>query len=139
MGLLSISLSKQKQPSTHGSADIAKWTYIQENYQKYSHFYISKDVGMPYIFTLFYLKYDPEMYQKQAMLTAPDEYGFGQVEKFDKFIFEFKWPKDLQKNSVLIGSIDDFKNIPEQYKVDPSKLKSIKNYSETMFQIYEGN
>ena len=113
--------------------------YIQENYQKYSHFYISKDVGMPYIFTLFYLKYDPEMYQKQAMLTAPDEYGFGQVEKFDKFIFEFKWPKDLQKNSVLIGSIDDFKNIPEQYKVDPSKLKSIKNYSETMFQIYEGN
>ena len=73
------------------------------------------------------------------MLTAPDEYGFGQVEKFDKFIFEFKWPKDLQKSSVLIGSIDDFKNIPEQYKVDPSKLKSIKNYSETMFQIYEGN
>ena len=49
------------------------------------------------IFLLFYLKYDPEMYQKQAMLTAPDEYGFGQVEKFDKFIFEFKWPKDLQK------------------------------------------
>lgn len=113
--------------------------YVQENYQKYSHFYLSKDVGMPYIFMLFYLKYDPETYQKQAMLTAPDEYGFGQVEKFDKFIFEFKWPKDLQKNSVLIGSIDDFKNIPEQYKVDSNKLKSIKNYSETMFQIYEGD
>ena len=113
--------------------------YVRENYQKYSHFYLSKDVGMPYIFMLFYLKYDPESYQRQASLTPPDEYGFGQVEKFDKFIFEFKWPKDLQKNSALIGSVDDFKNIPEQYKVDSSKLTSVRNYSEIMFQIYKGN
>ena len=113
--------------------------FVKSNYQKYDHFYITKDIGMPYIFMLFYMQYPAEKYQRQASLSSADEYGFGQVEKFDKFIFEFKWPKDLQKNSVLIGSIDDFKNIPEQYKVDSNKLKSIKNYSETMFQIYEGN
>ena len=52
MGLLSISLSETKT-TIHswqcGYSEVG--AYIQENYQKYSHFYISKDVGMPYIFT----------------------------------------------------------------------------------------
>ncbi|OGK62026.1 hypothetical protein A2334_04105 [Candidatus Roizmanbacteria bacterium RIFOXYB2_FULL_38_10] len=113
-------------------------TYIKENYSKYDHFYITKDVGMPYIFMLFYLQIQPKEYQKQASLTPADEYGFGQVEKFDKFIFEFKWPRDVEKNSVIVGSIDDFKNMPSELKIEPDKLKSVQVFSETMFQIYEG-
>ena len=90
-------------------------TYIKDVYPSVSHFYITRDIGMPYIFTLFYLQYPPKKYQKEAYLSAPDEYGFGQVEKFDKFIFEFKSPEKLQKGEVVIGSRDDFKGLGKDY------------------------
>ena len=48
-----------------------------------------------------------EKYQKEAQLTEPDEYGFGQVEKFDKFTFSFKEPT-AEKNLVYIGYPEDF-------------------------------
>jgi len=88
---------------------------------------------MPYIFTLFYLQYPPEKYQKQAQLTDPDEYGFGQVEKFDKFIFNFESPEKMEKRSVVIGSIDNFKGLTN---IDTSQLQSIIINGEPMFQIF---
>ncbi len=108
--------------------------FIKQNYNKYDTFYITRDIGMPYIFTLFYLKYPPEEYQKQASLTAPDEYGFGQVNGFDKFVFDFKPPKSLQNKSVVIGSRDNFKSLGTE--VDITKLKTISTHGEPMFMIY---
>lgn len=107
--------------------------FIKENYQKYDKFYITRDVGEPYIFTLFYLQYPPGKYQSQARLTAPDEYGFGQVEKFDKFIFSFKSPQFVEKGSVVIGSIDNFKDTKD---IDRSRLQTVTVNGEPMFQIY---
>jgi len=62
-------------------------------------------------------------------LTPPDEYGFGQVESFDKFVFNL--PKEEVKNSVVIGFPDDFSAIEK-----PS-LKEIKSGNETIFLIKE--
>src|SRR5258708_29193762 len=59
--------------------------YVKANYKKFDTFYITQKNGEPYIFLLFYLNYPPQEYQKQATLSAPDQFGFGQVEKFDKF------------------------------------------------------
>ena len=113
--------------------------YISQNYDKYDKFYITKDIGMPYIFQLFYLKYPPLKYQKQAILTPPDEYGFGQVEQFDKFIFQFTSPLKV-KNAVVIGSQNDFKDYKkENPDFDLSKTKIIKKGTEEMFRIYESN
>jgi len=104
-------------------------SYVSKNYSNFDHFYITKKNGQPYIFFLFYLNYPPGLYQKTAQLTFPDEYGFGQVQSFDKFIFDL--PKKEVKNSVVVGFPDDFSSIEK-----PS-LKEIKVGNETIFLIKE--
>ena len=103
---------------------------IKHDYKKFDKFYITPKNGQPYIFLLHYLAYPPEKYQKQATLSPPDEYGFGQVEKFDKFIF--KWPNSQnEKNAMYIGYPDDFQN-----SFNPKTMKKIKVGTEEIFWIY---
>lgn len=105
--------------------------YIKNNYDKYDSFYITKKHGQPYIFLLFYQQYDPGTYQKQAQLSKPDEYGFGQVEQFDKFIFSTSIPKPQRGSYAVIGYPDDFSlssKIPYQ---------KIKQGTEEIFWIQE--
>ncbi len=113
-----------------GNKELAN--YVENNYNRFNHFYITRKNGQPYIFLLFYLKYPPAQYQKQAELSPPDNLGFGQVEQFDKFDFNFRYNHSL-KNSVFIGYPDDFNNI----LLDPSKLKKISSGTEEVFWIYE--
>ena len=104
--------------------------YVKMNYNNYDKFYITKKNGQPYIFLLFYLQYPPEKYQQIAKLSPPDEYGFGQVDSFDKFIFLMN--SDIKtKKTVLIGYPDDFP------KEDKPTLKEIKITNETIFLIKE--
>jgi len=104
--------------------------YIKTNYNRFDKFYITKKNGQPYIYLLFYLQYPPEIYQKESFLSSADQYGFGQVEKFDKFIFDLPKTNNL-KNSVVIGFPDDFSDIEKPY------LKEIKVGTETIFYIKE--
>lgn len=106
--------------------------FVKKNYDKTDRFYITKKNGEPYIFLLFYLKYPPEKYQQQAQLSAPDEFGFGQVEKFDKFNFNFYFNQNLKK-TVLIGYPDDF-NLTNVGKND---IEKIIVGTEEMFWIYK--
>ncbi len=106
--------------------------YIKKNYDHFDTFYITKDIGMPYIFVLFYLQYPPEQYQKQATLSPPDEYGFGQVKRFDKFVFTYIDPDKAPLNSVVIGSRDQVKNVDSKYHVT-----MISPQGEPMFGIIE--
>ncbi|QQG44551.1 MAG: glycosyltransferase family 39 protein [Candidatus Roizmanbacteria bacterium] len=110
--------------------------YIKDNYEKFDNFNITKKNGQPYIFLLFYLNYAPQKYQKQAVLSIPDQYGFGQIESFDKFNFSFKDPRNL-KNEVNIGFPDDFNFYENDNQVDLSRIKKIKVGTEDMFWIYE--
>jgi len=104
--------------------------YVKANYDSFDKFYITKKNGQPYIFLLFYLKYPPQKYQKESFLSEADQYGFGQVEKFDKFIFNFPDDKQL-KNSVVVGYPDDFSDAEKSY------LKGIKIGTETIFLVKE--
>ena len=103
--------------------------YIKTNYDYYDKFYITKKNGQPYIFLLFYLQYPPEKYQKESSLSSPDEYGYGQVEKFDKYVFDL--PNKQVKKSVVMGYPDDFS------EAEKSSLKKIKVGTETIFLIKE--
>lgn len=111
--------------------------YIKLNYGSFKKFYITKQHGQPYIHLLYNLKYPPEKYQSQALLSAPDEYGFGQVEQFDKFIFSL--PNELtQKNVVYIGFPEEIKSRPGfNSDTDTAKLKTIKVGTEEIFSILE--
>ena len=104
--------------------------YVKDNYDRFDKFYVTRKNGQPYIYFLFYLKYSPALYQKIAVLSSPDEYGFGQVEQFDKFIFDLPNDKQL-KNSVVIGFPDDFSD------AEKSNLKEIRMGTETIFYIKE--
>ena len=109
--------------------------YVKKNYDKFDKFYISDRHGQPYIFFLYYWPFEPADYQKQAKISAPDEYGFGQVGKFDKFEFKFDYKPEFRK-TVSIGypeSFNDFK--PEVL----SKIKKIIVGGEEIFLIYEAN
>jgi hypothetical protein len=106
-------------------------TYIKQNYDSTKQFYITKELGQPYIYTLFYLQFPPEKYQQQAELSALDEYGFGQVEKFDKFTFTFKQPND-EKNMVYVGYPHDFESVG----ITEDKVEKITFNEEEIFWIY---
>ncbi|MBI5127447.1 phospholipid carrier-dependent glycosyltransferase [Candidatus Roizmanbacteria bacterium] len=104
-------------------------SYVSAKYKNFDRFYVTKKNGQPYIFFLFYLNYPPTLYQQSAQLTAPDVYGFGQVESFDKFVFDL--PEKTVKNSVLIGFPDDFTDLEKPH------LKEIKVDQEEIFLIKE--
>lgn len=116
-----------------GNRELAE--YVQKNYNNIDRFYISRKNGQPYIFLLFYMKYSPTKYQSQASLSSADEYGFGQVEKFDKFDFNFTVPEN-KKHVALIGYPDDFQNIPLSL-IDQQKIKKITVDNQDIFWIYE--
>ncbi len=106
--------------------------YVKENYHKFDRFYITTKNGQPYIFLLFYLKYPPAKYQKVAHLSPPDQYGFGQVMGFDKFIFSMN-PIEQNKKVVLIGYPDDFGGLSDSEK---STFQKIIIRTQEMFDIY---
>ncbi len=108
--------------------------YISDNYGKYDDFVITDKYGQPYIFLLYYMKYDPAKYQQQAKISAPDNFGFGQIDKFDKFYFKFDFNQSARK-TVFIGYPEEFKDLP----IDKKKIKRIQIRSEEIFWIYEAN
>ena len=81
---------------------------VQKNYDEYDRIIVSKKLGQPYIFMLYNLKYSSPKYQKQAQLSPADEYGFGQVEKFDKFQFSFSSPSPNRQKTLYVGLPEDF-------------------------------
>jgi len=103
--------------------------YVKNNYQKFDKFYITKEGGPSYIFLLFFLKYSPTDYQKQANSGPIDEYGFSQAEKFDKFIFNLDYNSKEEKNIAIIGRPHDFS--------EEKNLKKIIFQNEPLFYIKE--
>jgi hypothetical protein len=108
-------------------------SYISNNYDRFNNLYISKKNGQPYIFTLFYSKYSPSKYQKEANLSQPDQYGFGQVEKYDKFVFSFVNPIEAKESSSIIGYPDDFNDTG----IGEKDVKKITVGGQEIFWIYE--
>ncbi len=118
-----------------GYKELAK--YIENTYDKTDRYYITKKLGQPYIFLLFYLQYDPAKYQKQALrlggqaLSAPDEYGFGQVEKFDKFTFSLENNEENKSSLYITTSKED------ELSGSRKKLDTINYNDHEIFNIYE--
>lgn len=107
-------------------------SYIQKNTNSVDKFYITRAIGQPYMHLLYELQYPPEKYQKQAQLSGPDEYGFGQVTRFDKFEFTTDIPSG-QKKYVFIGTPDEVKN----KGIDESTVEKINVEGQEMFWIFK--
>lgn len=62
---------------------------------------VSDKGGPPYIWLLFYKRYDPEIYRLTASVNnIPDKFGFIHIDSFDKYTFtrNFNW-STIQKNT----------------------------------------
>lgn len=80
---------------------------VEKRQNKYSQVWFSKS-AWGYIYPLFYLKYPPEKYQKQAKLTDLNEFGFGWVERFDRYVFADIPDKFiLDMNTLYVSSPED--------------------------------
>jgi hypothetical protein len=101
----------------HAPQEYSKyWLYgykqIFENFnnvsQVKSKIIVTDIYGQPYIYYLFYTKYSPEKFQKQAILDQPTV-DVGTVRKIDNIEFRhIFWPNDRgEKNSLFIGSEDE--------------------------------
>ena len=108
-------------------------TFIKDNYNTYDRFYITQEVGQPYIAILFYTRYNPTLYQKQISMGPKDEYGYTKVNSFDKYIFDISsFDKQVDKNAVYVFSESEAKNRNIKYE----DATHIKVWTEEMFWIY---
>jgi len=109
-------------------------TPIQNDYGK---IIFQQSYDQPYVYFLFYQKYPPKDYQKQAKLTEGG-IDVGLVEKLDNIKFElFSWPVRSDEKILIVG---DFERVPENFsKVDYKLISEIKypDGLETAFRIIE--
>ncbi|KXK09107.1 MAG: hypothetical protein UZ21_OP11001000160 [Microgenomates bacterium OLB22] len=103
-------------------------TYGEELKMK-EHVHMTSRHGQPYIYYLWYLKYDPATYQKNASYTGADEYGFSQVKSFDKYVFSLPASKN-DPESLYIG-------YPDEMSDNLSQSKEIKLGTESIFEVYD--
>lgn len=90
--------------------------YVKNNQEKYKKIYVTSKYDQPYILFAFYLRYPPEKFQKEAGLTARDQYGFSTVENFGKYHFGPVSLKNTPKEgkTMIIGTPIE---IPESAKI----------------------
>jgi 4-amino-4-deoxy-L-arabinose transferase-like glycosyltransferase len=76
--------------------------YVQKNISKYDRIVISETIGRPYMYTLFYLKFDPEEFRR-IKNSSFDNAGFYHVYGFDKYSFhEDISPTDPKKTLYVL-------------------------------------
>jgi len=94
---------------------------IQRNYKKVI---IQQSYNQPYIYFLFYTKYDPTKWQKQAHLTQDFGFDVGHVDHMDNICFcTIDWSRDRgNHNSLIVG---DSIVIPPLDSNDPRQFKLI--------------
>ncbi len=66
--------------------------YAQKVEGNYDRVYFSHHLGRPYIYTLFYNKYDPHEFRQNAEISR-DSFGFVHVTGFGKYAFPEKFPE----------------------------------------------
>lgn len=72
---------------------------------------VSQPTHSPYIFFLFYLKYDPSKYQKEVVRYPITSDGFRDVKSFSNFTFrDLDWGKDINLSDTVL--VDDYINSP---------------------------
>lgn len=79
--------------------------YIKPMIGKYEHIYVTDVIGRPYMYTLFYMGTDPDDF-RNTKKSYFDADGFYHVTSFGKYSFFTTPPKELPKNSLVIGQAD---------------------------------
>ena len=100
--------------------------YMSEVEKNYNKIYLTKELGRPYIYTLFYKQYSPEQFRKEADIQR-DPFGFVTVDSIGKYYFNKDKLKETQEKNVLyidsLGDVPKNANIRKWFKaVDGSNV-----------------
>lgn len=101
---------------------------------------ISNIYGQPYIYFLFYSKFDPQTYQKSAKLTENPYGDVGDIERIGRVEFRrIYWPTDrFTKNSLFVGNEFELPMVDIVGQENIYLLKEIKYFNNTVaFRIVE--
>jgi 4-amino-4-deoxy-L-arabinose transferase-like glycosyltransferase len=97
--------------------------YLKLNQNIYSKIIISGQYWRPYIFTLFWLKYDPQTYQKNGNISQFDKFLFGKA-SWDKSGILFSDPKtdiinlsDNPSHTLYVLSPIDYNAHKDQFRI----------------------
>ncbi len=94
---------------------------IQNNYKQ---IIVQQSYDQPYIYFLFYKKYDPARWQKQAKLIQDSGLDVGHIDQMDNICFcKIDWSKDRGDHGALI--VGDISTIPPLDSDDPKQFKLI--------------
>ncbi|MEK7573060.1 MAG: phospholipid carrier-dependent glycosyltransferase [Patescibacteria group bacterium] len=110
--------------------------YLSESSNASKKAIISRPNYSPYIYILFYGKFDPVLYQRTAVRYPPTQDQFVHVKAFDRFEFrDIDWGKDtLSKNTILA---DWTSQVPQSIKASSSKHEIVLSNGESMFTVIE--
>lgn len=84
--------------------------YIESVKNDYNKIYFTDVLGRPYIYLLFYTKYDPTKFRENSNIKR-DVFGFVHVNSFDRYIFDKTIAKNNKKEKILY--IDKKSALPE--------------------------
>jgi len=108
--------------------------YISENFSSSKKIIISRPNYSPYIYILFYNKFDPLLYQKTAQRYPPTEDKFVHVRAFQRYEFrEINWVEDLKLPDAVIAEWTD--QVPGFVKFYPSRHEIILPDGRSMFTV----
>lgn len=110
------------------------FTRYNHEFNNYDKIVISDRYAQPYIFALFYLKYDPEKFRSGVIYNNVDRWGFSTVSSFGKFIFS-----PVNKNNLPEGKLLVFSAPGEKFDYI-NYIDQIKNLDgTTAFYVYKNN
>jgi hypothetical protein len=83
------------------------FTDYKNDFGKYTSVIVSDQDGQPYIFALYYLKYDPNSFRQTVIYNPESNWGASTVKSFGNFIFKKVEASDLQKNTLVFATPND--------------------------------
>lgn len=109
------------------------FTDYKDEFEKFDKIIVSDDYAQPYIFALYYLKYNPEKFRSEARYSPVNNWGFSTVESFGKFEFRRINKTDANARKTLIFATDT-----DKLEIEPSGQIKFLN-GEIAFWIYNLN
>jgi hypothetical protein len=111
-------------------------SYVNNNKEKYQKIYITNYLNQPYIYYLFYSKYDPAKYQQQNSFTENDRGDVGKVNNINNIFFyvpNWNGLKDKEKTLAIYSNqeliLEEIENKSNFNKNEFLPLSPINNIS----------
>jgi 4-amino-4-deoxy-L-arabinose transferase-like glycosyltransferase len=99
-------------------------TYVARIEKSYDAVYFSEDMGRPYIYFLFYNKFNPVVFRNDAVVER-DIFGFVHVAQIGKYHFVTGFPQDKGKKNLYVAYVNKIEDYNAKVPKGANVLKVI--------------